>query len=401
MTTLTRQPLAPQSARNASPQELMQLLSLQRSQVVDLILPAEKVQLLNGKLEVSGAEPILREDGVLDPNGSYRLTSHADGQLAGQFDIPVRYLRRLRDENVDLLDFNVNSWAQHESYAEKKVLARLFWANDPEHPDVVGVARSFLSNRYGARDNFDALASTIAGVRDAGLAADSLRFHGDLTEKHFYVVIDAPEIQGYAHKLVENYRSPYRNVHGGEDAFNLPIVSAGLIVKNSEVGSSTLSITPRIVIRICNNGAQIAKDVVAFRHTGARLEEGAVDWAGDTRAALNQLQQKQVRDAVKTFLTQDYVEKTVRELEAESDAPVNDIPKVIEAVTQEFGYTEAEGKDLMNFFMDGGQRTAGGVFNAVTAMVQGYEDADRAYEVEASAVPAMAFVAKMAQEVAV
>jgi len=40
------------------------------------------------------------------------------------------------------------------------------------------------------------------------------------------------------------------------------------------------------------------------------------------------------------------------------------------------------------------------VFNAVTAMVQGYEDADRAYEVEASAVPAMAFVAKMAQEVA-
>jgi len=194
VTTLTRQLLAPQSARNASPQELYQLLSLQRSQVVDLILPAEKVQLLNGKLEVSGAEPILREDGVLDPNGSYRLTSHADGQLAGQFDIPVRYLRRLRDENVDLLDFNVNSWAQHESYAEKKILARLFWANDPEHPDVVGVARSFLSNRYGARDNFDALASTIAGVRDAGLAADSLRFHGDLTEKHFYVVIDAPEI---------------------------------------------------------------------------------------------------------------------------------------------------------------------------------------------------------------
>jgi hypothetical protein len=397
-TTLTRLPLAQQTARNASPQELMSLLALQRSQSVDLVVPAPLLRIHNGLLEIAGQQPILRPDGVLDPNGAYRLTSHADGQLAGQFEVPVKYHRRMRDENIGLLDHNINDWANHPSYADKKILTRLFWADDPAHPETVGVARSFLSNRYGARDNFDAMASTVAGVREAGLAADQLHFHGDLTDRHFYLVIDAPEITGYAHKLVENYRSPYRNVHGGTDAYNLPIVSAGLIVKNSEVGTAQLSITPRITIRICNNGAQISKDVVAFRHTGARLDEGNVEWSADTREALNVAWQKQVRDAVKTFLTQDYVQKTVTELEAEADAPVNDVPKVMEAVAQEFGYTEAEGKDLMNFFMDGGQRTAGGVFNAVTAMVQGYDDPDRAYDIEAKAVPVMAFVAGIAKK---
>ena len=67
-------------------------------------------------------------------------------------------------------------------------------------------------------------------------------------------------------------------------------------------------------------------------------------------------------------------------------------------MASEFSYTEDEADSLMNFFIDGGQRTAGGVFNAVTAMVQQFEDADRAYEVEASAIPAMAFVAKMAAD---
>lgn len=392
---LVREQLAPQVARNASLKDLGQLLSLQKRQAVDLVLPASTIRMYNGLLEVAGAEPVIRDDGVLDPNGAYALTAHADGQLASQFDIPVKYLRRMRAENVPLLDANVNDWANHASYEDKKVLTRLFWAEDPDNPGTVGVARAFLSNRYGARDNFDALVSTLDGIRAAGLAADNLQIHGDLTSKQFYLVVDAPEVQGYAHKLVENYRSPYQGAHGGADATNLPIVSAGLIIKNSEIGSSSLSITPRLVMRICNNGAQITQDVVAFRHVGARLDEGTVEWAVDTREAINTAQKHQVRDAVRQFLTADYVQKTVDELERDSDAPVGEVNKTIEAVAQEFGYTEDEASDLLNFFIDGGQRTSGGVFNAVTAMVQGFEDADRAYEVEATAIPAMAFVAKM------
>ena len=304
---LTRQLLAPQSARNAGPQDLYNLLALQRRQAVDLVLPASSVRMLNGRLEIADAPPIIRPDGVLDPNGAYRLTNHADGQLGGIFGIPLTYIRTMRNEHIPLLDDNVNEWANHHKFDEKKILVRLFWADDPDNPDTVGVARAFLSNRYGARDNFDALAVTIDGIREAGLKADNLRFHGDLTERNFYLVVDAPEVQGFAHKLLEDYRSPYRGHHGGADADNLPIVHAGFIIKNSEIGSSTLSITPRIVIRTCSNGAQQTKDVVKFRHTGSRLDEGAIEWSADTRAAMNDAWKKQVRDSVAQFLTVDYV----------------------------------------------------------------------------------------------
>jgi hypothetical protein len=394
-TTLTREPLAPQRARSVELEDMGRLLALQRRQSVDLVLPASTVRLVNGRLEVAGAEPILRKDGVLDPNGSYSLTAIADGQLGELFGVPVKYVRKLRDEFVELLDENVNQWANHSSYAEKKILARLFWADDPEHPETVGKARAFLSNRYGARDNFDTLVSTLDGIREAGLAANELEIHGDITDRRFYVVVHAPEIQGYAHKLVENYRSPYAG-HGGADAVNLPIVDAGLIISNSEIGYGMQSVTPRLRIRMCGNGAQITKDAVAFRHTGARLDEGAVDWSNETRAAVNEVARLQIRDAVKSFLTAEYVQKTIDELERDADTPVDNVSKTIEAVTQEFGYTEEEANSILNFFMDGGQRTAAGVMNAITAAVQEFDDADRAYEVEATAIPAMAFAAKAA-----
>jgi hypothetical protein len=396
---LERSPLAPQSARNADLNDLTTLLQQQRSQVVDLVLPAPLIRFSpSGMLEVAGADPILRDDGVLDPNGAYRLTSIADAQLGDKFGMPVKYVRKMRGENVELLAHNINDWANHPANAEMKVLARLFWANDEQHPEAVGVARAFLSNRYGARDNFDTLVSILAGIREAGLAADDLELHGDITDRKFYVVVNAPEIQGYAHSLIENYRSPYRNGHGGDDAVNLPIVSAGLIISNSEIGYGSQSVTPRLTIRACSNGLQVTKDAIAFRHSGSRLDEGAVDWAVDTRAAANEVARLQVRDAVSQFLTADYVQKTVDELERDAATPIapGTVTSVIEAVAAEFNYTEDEANDILGYFITGGQMAAAGVMNAVTAAVQQYDNADRAYEVEATAIPAMAFAAKVA-----
>lgn len=392
-TLLARQPLAPQTARNASLEDIKTLLTQQRSQVVDLVLPASTIWLRNGQLEVAGAETILRPDGVLDPNGAYRLTTVADAQLGDKFGIPTRYVRKMRDEHVTLFDQNVNSWANHPANADVKVLARLFWADDPNHPESVGVARAFLSNRYGARDNFDTLVSILAGIREAGLAADQLELHGDITDRKFYMVVNAPEIQGYAHSLMQNYRSPYRGAHGGDDATNLPIVSAGLIISNSEIGYGSQTVTPRLTFRICGNGAQCTKDAVAFRHLGARLDEGTVDWSNETRSAVNEVARLQVRDAVSQFLTADYVQKKIDEMERDADTLIADVPATIEAVAQQFSYTEDEANSILNMFIDSGQRTSGGVMNAVTAAVQQFDNADRAYEVEATAISAMQFVA--------
>ena len=65
-------------------------------------------------------------------------------EVSADIETIAQYVRRMREDNVDLLD--INAWADNASYSEKKILARLFWADDPNSPDMVGVAQAFLSN---------------------------------------------------------------------------------------------------------------------------------------------------------------------------------------------------------------------------------------------------------------
>ena len=398
-TTLNPQPIT-RRMRHASLADLGATLELQKRQTVDLLVPASALRVRDGLMEVAAQDPILRADGVLDPNGRYRLTTNADGQLGEKLGIPVKYLRKLHDEFVGLYDTNVNEWANHPSLADKKFLLRLLWGQNPNDPEVVGIVRAIMSNRFAATDNFDTLMAVLDGMREAGLRADQVSIQGDLTDDRMYVVVDAPEIQGYGHKLLEGYRSPYANGsgtgHGGADAENLPIVSAGLLISNSETGNGKNKITPRLKVRACSNGLQVTQDAVASVHIGGELKEGVIEWSDETRKASVELAKQQAKDAVKSFLNATYVQKVIDRLEAEAEAPVADIPKTIEVVTAEMGYTEDESKSLMNFFMDGGQRTAGGVLQAVTAMVQQIDDADRAYAIEAGAIDAMKAAVKVA-----
>jgi hypothetical protein len=387
-TTLTPQPLT-RRMRHANLSDLAAVLQLQQRQTVDLLVPASAIVVGNGLLEIAGQDSILRQDGVLDPNGAYRLTSNADAQLAEKFGIPVKYIRRLHEDFVDLYDTNVNEWANHASYADKKFLVRLLWANDPNSPETAGIVRAIMSNRYAATDNFTTLVAVLDGIREAGLAADSLHIQGDLTDDRMYVVVDAPEIQGYGWKLLEGYRSPWAGAHGGDDAENLPIISAGLLITNSETGNGKNKITPRLKVRACNNGLTITEDAVASIHLGGELKEGVVEWSSETRQAHTELAKQQAKDAVKAFLNATYVQKVIDKLEADASTPVNDIPKTIEVVSTAMGYTEDDAKSIMNLFMDGGQRTAGGILQAVTAHVQTIEDADRAYTIEEGAIEAM------------
>lgn len=393
MTTFTTPVLPDRVMRNASPRDLAAVLQAQQRQSVDLVLPAEKVALFGGMLVIEGADLVLLDDGVLDPNGMYRLTANADAQLGDRFGIPTKYIRTLRTSNVPLLDENINNWAAHSSNTERKVLVRLMVGQNPEDPTVTGYCRAVMSNRFFDYDNFDVLLAALNGIREAGLAADDLDIRGDLTDDKMFVTVNAPEIKGYGHKLVEGYRSPYANGrgtgHGGMDAENLPIVSAGLLITNSPTGNGQLKFIPRLTVRVCNNGLQITKDAMCKTHLGGVLEEGSIQWSAQTRKSSIELAKNQARDAVATFLSVDFVQAKIDEIEAESDTEVKDVNRTIEAVAKQMAYSEDEANDILNFFMDGGQRTAGGVLNAVTAAVQQIEDPERAFEIEAGALDAM------------
>jgi hypothetical protein len=98
------------NTRNATLEDLASMLKEQHARKIDVVAPAGVVSMKDGDLVLKGMEPILNDDGVTDPNGSYRPTSVADEGLAEKLGIPLLYVRRLRHERLDLLDGNVNGW---------------------------------------------------------------------------------------------------------------------------------------------------------------------------------------------------------------------------------------------------------------------------------------------------
>jgi hypothetical protein len=388
--------------RNLEVAQLGRMLQNLDACTVDLNVPASRLAVHNAHLELANLEPVITETGVVDVTGSFSMTSTAVGQLAGIADVPTRYARVMQATNVGLFDENFNSWFAHEKLSEKNVLVRLLVGLDSDNPGVVGQARAFLSDRYGARDNLPFLLAVLDGIRQAGLRADQLDIKGDLTEDRMYLIVRAPEIHGFAHDLLRGYTSPYANgrgtAHGGLDAENLPIIEAGLLIQNSETGGSAAKITPRLVVRACANGLQQTIDSMRQVHLGAKLAEGQVEWSADTRRAANELARSQATDAVKSFLNVSYVEKVIERMTEDAVTPVKEVKKTIEVVAKEQGYTEGEADSILNFFIDGGQRTAGGVMQAITAAIQQIEDPQRAYDIEATAVDAMKVAARVARE---
>jgi hypothetical protein len=392
-----------QYGRNLEVAQLHRMISDISAVTVDLNIPASRLAFHDGQLELANIEPVLTDTGVADLNGRFGLTHTAVGHLGGIADIPPRYLRTCLETNVPLFDENLNSWMAHDKLSEKNVLVRILTGLDAENPDIIGQARAFLSDRFdGSKDNLPLLLAVLDGIRQAGIAADQLDIKGDLTEDRMYMTVRAPEITGYAHDLLKGYVSPYANgrgtAHGGLDAENLPIIEAGLLIQNSETGGAALKITPRVVVRACANGLQQTVDSMRQVHLGAKLNEGQVEWSRDTRRAANELARSQATDAVKSFLNVSYVEKVIERMTEDAITPIKEVKKTIEFVAKDQNYTEAEADSILNFFIDGGQRTAGGVMQAITAAVQQIEDPQRAYDIEATAVDAMKVAARVARE---
>jgi hypothetical protein len=104
----------------------------------------------------------------------------------------------------------------------------------------------------------------------------------------------------------------------------------------------------------------------------------------------------QAADAVTTFLNPEWFFGKVAEIEAMAGVPVAKPEDVIKDVSKAAGFTQGEAADILAHFLRGGAYTAGGVANAVTSVSQTLENADRAAELDARAVPVMAHAARLA-----
>lgn len=384
------------TTRNATLGDLATLLQEQNARKLDIVAPAERIRSENGVLVVEGAEAQIDEFGVTNTDGHYRPTSVCDEGIAGKLNIPLAYVRKIRAERPDIFDANVNGWLQGRVDPEgdsaqsdpdhRSFLLRTF---RPDDEGGEGIARAFLSDSYKVIDHLDVLTAALDGVRRSGVEID---IDGcDLSDRRLYVRVKAPQVAELAPELLKGYRSPFTGASGADN----PTVFAGFVISNSETGNGSFAITPRLIVKVCDNGMTLTKDAVRAVHLGGRLDEGIVRWSEDTQLKQLELVTAKASDAVTTFLDVDYVRTQIRALEELSGVRLNNSAKVIETVGKRL-FNEEQTAGILDHFISAGDVTSGGVFQAVTSFAQTVEDPDTAFELEAAAPKALALAASEA-----
>jgi hypothetical protein len=101
----------------------------------------------------------------------------------------------------------------------------------------------------------------------------------------------------------------------------------------------------------------------------------------------------QAREAVTAFLNISYVNAKIAEIEAEAGIPVRDVEVTLEFVSKQLRFTDDQQATILNHFIDGGDRSCGGVMHAVTSVAQTLDDADDASDLERRGVRAMTLAA--------
>ena len=374
-------------ARNADLPDLVDMLKAQSDVRYDVVVPASQIEMRGGDLIVKGGAARVTDDGVTTADARLVPTPIFDEGVSHRFDIPLKYVRTMRgrvatdieqapaDVAPTLLDENVNYWL--DANPSKRHLVRGFRTDDADEP---GIARALLSDRYRTIDNYDVLMATLTGVRAAGV---EVNIDGaDLSDRRMSVRLSCPEVSAYANEILGGYRSPFTGDTGSDN----PTVFAGLVVKNSETGGGAFTIVPRLVVQVCNNGLQMTKDAMRAVHLGGKLDDGIVRWSDDTQQHELSLVTSKARDAVATFLDVDYMRTKIQELQELAGVEVARPADTIQRVSRKVGWSETEQDEILSHFIRGGQTTALGVAQAVTAYAQTVQSIDRQDELETTAI---------------
>jgi hypothetical protein len=432
-------------ARNAGLETILKILGEQRARRLDVVVRHQMIDALGGKILVRAGDSTqwVSEDGVTSAAGVYRPTAVGDEGLAALLGVDggfLKKLRRLDPARTDIWDHVVGGFlhggaetidGEERNYPpyDGAILLRLLKGDESSD----GVLRAALSPRYKIIDNLDVLLAVMDGLRKAGVEA--IPDVSDLTERRMHVRFSVPGIAAFAENLLAGYRSPFDGPGGIQRAGNgdrpgmkmqaghfgagpealaralaaakregkdyppgqEPIVFAGLKVTNSDVGEGARSIAPEIVVQICGNRLTLTASADRAVHLGSLKDDGVVQWSAETMEKELQLITSQAADAVQTFLTPEWFSGKVREIEALAGAPVDKPEEVIKDVSKAAGFTQGEAADILAHFLRGGSYTAGGVANAVTSVSQTLDNADRAAELDARAVPVMEHAARLAR----
>jgi hypothetical protein len=221
-----------------------------------------------------------------------------------------------------------------------------------------GNVRAILSDKYRRLDNYDLAQNVLPMLYDAQAQVESC----EITENKIY-------IKAITHKV-------QAEVKKGD------LVSAGIIISNSETGNGSLSIKPLAYRLVCSNGAIVDDLAMRKYHAGRQQELEQIEFSNDTLFAEDKAFWLKVRDLVKHSLSEVTFEKIVNRMRESTERKIDEPAKAIELVTKKFSLNEGEQKDILKHLISGGDLTSWGLGNAVTRMAQDVDSYDRSTELE-------------------
>ena len=329
--------------------ELATELERQLATKKDLVLPSS---LLQCRTDMGGDMKLIVDPGNQPGVGSseFGTTVLARRQLADKLKIPYPYFERMRVEQPDLLDRNVNTWLQTDG--DRRMIRTLD-----------GEVRAVLSDRYRRLDNFD-LAENVLPIlqRLDGMRLESM----DLTETKMYIKAVTPRVTF--------------EVSPGD------IVQAGVVITNSEVGCGTLSVQPLIHRLVCRNGLIASDHALRKTHVGRTLgsgDEQVMVFRDDTLAADDRAFFLKVRDVVEAAVSEATFHQVARKLQSTRDIRLTGDPvKTVEVLANRYSLNDTERTGVLRYLILQGDLSGFGLVNAVTHYSQDVDDYDRATEFE-------------------
>ena len=272
------------------------------------------------------------------------LTTNGHIQLGDYCKIPKKYYDMLIP-HPELLATNLKHWLERSN--GKRMVRTLD-----------GNVRAFLSDKYRRLDNYDLAQQVLPMLNEVDAEIESC----EITDSKLY-------IKAITHKTQAEIKK-------GD------VVSAGILITNSETGHGSLSIKPLVYRLVCSNGAVADDYAMRKYHAGKHTEMEQIEYSNETIKADDIAFWLKVRDLVKFSLQEVTFEQIVNKMRESTEIKIIEPVKAIELVTKKYNLGEEEKKDVLSHLIKGGDLSSWGLGNAVTRMAQDVYSYDRSTELE-------------------
>ena len=160
------------------------------------------------------------------------------------------------------------------------------------------------------------------------------------------------------------------------------VVQAGGVISNSEIGQGASSVAGLIWRLWCLNGAKTA-DTFRKTHVGRRIEGDEIAWSEETVRSDDHTVILKLRDTIRQVVDETRFRAQVAKLSDYAGIKVTGDPaRAVEVLSQTVGATEAEQGGILRALIEGGDLSAWGLINAVTAQAHTSSSYDRAVDME-------------------